>query len=80
MFLIRRKCFTTRANAWKVASILQKICNEYEEQGRSEATIYVSGFSIEYLTPAWAAKLYTSLNLYFLNNFSNFILLLKSNL
>ena len=44
MFLIRRKCFTTRANAWKVASILQKICNEYEEQGRSEATIYVSGF------------------------------------
>ena len=48
MFLIRRICFTTRANAWKVASILQKICNEYEEQGRSEATIYVSGFS----TPA----------------------------
>lgn len=48
MFLIRRKCFTTRDNAWKVASILQKICSEYEYQGRNKATIYVSGFS----TPA----------------------------
>lgn len=45
MFLIKRKCFTSRENLWKVASILQKICNEYEEEGRSKATIYVSGFS-----------------------------------
>ena len=45
MFLIKRKCFTSRKNLWEVASILQKICNEYEEKGRSKATIYVSGFS-----------------------------------
>jgi len=48
MFLIRRKCLTTRDNMWKVASLLKQICSLYEEQGRGEAIIYVSGFG----TPA----------------------------
>ena len=41
MFLVRRVCRTERANAWKVADILTKICNAYEEDGRDKATIYI---------------------------------------
>ena len=48
MFLIKRTCKTKRENLWEVASLLNKICGEYEDIGRSEATIYISGFS----TPA----------------------------
>ena len=33
-------------------------------------SIYAEGLSIEYLTPAWAAKLTTLWGLYSLNNFS----------
>ncbi|MBA47349.1 MAG: hypothetical protein CL893_04590 [Dehalococcoidia bacterium] len=44
MFLIRRKCTTSRDKLWKVASLLKQICSEYEEKGRSKATIYVSGW------------------------------------
>ena len=36
MFLVRRVCRTERANAWKVADILTKICNAYEEDGRDK--------------------------------------------
>ena len=43
MFLVRRVCRTERVNAWKVASILTKICNAYEENGRDKATIYIGG-------------------------------------
>ena len=45
MFLVRRICKVERKDIWKVASMLYQICNEYEEQGRTEATIYVMGFS-----------------------------------
>ena len=48
MFLVKRICKTKRENLWEVASLLNKICGEYEDKGRSEATIYISGFS----TPA----------------------------
>jgi len=44
MFLVRRKCITSRDKLWKVASLLKQICSEYEEKGRGEATIYVSGW------------------------------------
>ena len=43
MFLVRRVCRTERANAWKVADVLTKICNAYEENGRDKATIYIGG-------------------------------------
>ncbi len=44
MFLVRRKCTTTRDKLWKVASLLKKICSEYENNGRNGATVYVSGW------------------------------------
>ena len=44
MFLVRRKCITSRDKLWKVASLLKQICSEYEEKGRGIATIYVSGW------------------------------------
>tara|TARA_B100001029_G_scaffold43027_2_gene33721 strand:+ start:31657 stop:31980 length:324 start_codon:yes stop_codon:yes gene_type:complete len=44
MFLVRRKCITSRDKLWKVASLLKQICSEYEENGRGEALIYVSGW------------------------------------
>tara|TARA_B100001146_G_scaffold48004_1_gene41466 strand:+ start:560 stop:877 length:318 start_codon:yes stop_codon:yes gene_type:complete len=43
MFLVRRVCRTERVNAWKVADLLSKICNAYEENGRDKATIYIGG-------------------------------------
>ena len=43
-------------------------------------SIYFLGFSIEYLTPACAAKLYTNLNFFFLNKFSVIFLLFRFNL
>ena len=43
MFLVRRVCRTERVNAWKVADVLTKICNAYEEDGRNKATIYIGG-------------------------------------
>ena len=45
MFLVRRVCrIENRLNTWKVADLLSKICNDYEEeQGRNKATIYIGG-------------------------------------
>ena len=41
MFLVRRVCkVSNRANVWKTADLLTKICKAYEEeQGRDKATI-----------------------------------------
>ena len=45
MFLVRRVCkVSNRANVWKTADLLTKICKAYEEeQGRDKATIYIGG-------------------------------------
>ena len=45
MFLVRRVCRVgNRANTWKVADLVSKICNAYEEeQNRSKATVYIGG-------------------------------------
>jgi len=48
MFLVRRICKTERSNVWKVAGLLKKICDAYEENGRKPATVYIGGFG----TPA----------------------------
>ena len=45
MFLVRRVCRVgNRANTWKVADLLSKICNAYEEeQNKSKATVNIEG-------------------------------------
>ena len=44
MFLVRRVCEVERKNVWQVARLLRSMCRAYEENnGRAEATIYVSG-------------------------------------
>jgi hypothetical protein len=45
MFRIRRICKPkTRPDTWKIAGILKKVCAEYEQKGRSPATISITGF------------------------------------
>ncbi len=43
MYLVRRIARTKPQTEWEVAAILRRICNAYEENGRSEATIMVGG-------------------------------------
>ena len=43
MYLIRRVCRTQPGKAWEVAGYLTKVCQAYEEAGRTKAQIYVGG-------------------------------------
>ena len=43
MYLVRRVAKTQPGKAWEVAGYLTKICNAYEENGRSKAQVYISG-------------------------------------
>lgn len=42
MYVIRRIAKAQPGKVWQVASLLTKICDAYEEQGRSKAHVYVS--------------------------------------
>ena len=43
MFLVRRVCRTERVNAWKVAGLLSKICNAYEEHPLQKLQFVLNG-------------------------------------
>ncbi len=43
MYMVRRVCRTKPGQAWKVAGLLARICQAYEEKGRSKATVYIGG-------------------------------------
>ena len=43
MYLVRRIAKTQPGKSWEVAGYLTKICNAYEENGRSKAQVYISG-------------------------------------
>ena len=43
MYLVRRIARTKPQTEWEVAAILRRICDAYEENGRSKATIMVGG-------------------------------------
>ncbi len=46
MFRVRRICKpNNRADTWKLAGLLKRICAAYEAKGRNPATIYMSGFA-----------------------------------
>ena len=43
MYLVRRIARTEPRTEWEVAALLTKICEAYEENGRSKAQIYIGG-------------------------------------
>ena len=43
MYVIRRVAKAQPGKAWEVASYLAKICQAYEDAGRSKAQIYIGG-------------------------------------
>ena len=46
MYVIRRAAKAKPGKVWEVANQLSKICRAYEEQGRSEARIYIQGWGL----------------------------------
>ncbi len=43
MYLVRRIARTEPRTEWEVAALLAKICEAYEDNGRSKAQIYIGG-------------------------------------